>query len=418
LQAFSATLRSQHLGDVMADHDQSKVPYDDFVGKVQSDPANPQSTIMLAGYAGAGPEGHVRIYPDPTLGNWYDVPFADVVHSMPIPDSKLGGSYVWIRSSAEIKPGSSTAAAPQGAAPAAAPQQQQQIHPQTATTICVACNQTPATVCQPTPATHCFICPPITKDCTVATVCTQPPQCPQQLSLHCPSSPVVCDTPPHSVGIACTVVGCPPQSLHCPSAPIVCDTIARTAATACTQVGCHTPPVVCIHPTTLTQPLGICPPTQPVVCGILPPTIGGCTQAGCVQGGQQQGLPQAQAMAGPAPAAAPQFSQHICPTPSAVQHCGQPQPFSQHICPTPSAVHQCGQPTLATVCTQPFVCGHTAFHTQCICPTPTVTANIVCVLTANTPCLPFTLGGCTPQSIACTVTTPVQNGVFNPLGLK
>ena len=76
----------------MADKNQSKIRYDDFVSKVQADPANPQATIMLAGFAGRGPEGHVRIYPDPALVNWYDVPEADVVHSQPIADSALGGS--------------------------------------------------------------------------------------------------------------------------------------------------------------------------------------------------------------------------------------------------------------------------------------------------------------------------------------
>ena len=43
------------------------------------------------------------IYPDPSLGTWYDVPEADVVHSMAVPDSKLGGSYVWVRAAADIK---------------------------------------------------------------------------------------------------------------------------------------------------------------------------------------------------------------------------------------------------------------------------------------------------------------------------
>jgi hypothetical protein len=200
------------------------------------------------------------------------------------------------------------------------------------------------------------------------------------------------------------------------------------------MVGCHTPPAVCIQPTLHTQPVALCPQTQPVNCGIVPPTIGGCTLGGCGQGlPQQQGAPQMlpQPMAAGAPQAFSQnicptpsavqqcgqplpFSQQICPTPSAVQQCGQPLPFSQQICPTPSAVQQCGQPqqTLGIVCTQVFVCGgHTIQHTQCICPTPTVTANIACLQTANTPCLPFTLGGCAPQSIAC-----VQNGVFTPFG--
>jgi hypothetical protein len=94
------------------------------------------------------------------------------------------------------------------------------------------------------------------------------------------------------------------------------------------------------------------------------------------------------------------------------------QPFTLHICPTPSAVQMCGQTLHA------LACGHSIVHTQCICPTPPVTnqifcpvqtVHINCLQTANTPCFPFTLGGCTPQSIACTPNfTP--NGVFTPFG--
>src|ERR1700731_1456485 len=144
----------------MADNDQSKIRYDDFVSNVQPDPAKPEPTIMLTGFVGHGPDGHVRIYPDPTLGTWYDVPEADVVHSLPIADSKLGGSYIWIRTSSEIKPGSAAPAAPAAAPPAAM--------------------AGPAGGIQPTPTvlTHCFICPPQTQGpCppqqTLATVCTQ-----------------------------------------------------------------------------------------------------------------------------------------------------------------------------------------------------------------------------------------------------
>ena len=96
----------------MADDAQSKIHFDDFIANVQPDPAKPESTIMLSGFIGRGGDGVVRIYPDPSLGTWYDVPEADVVHSMAVPDSKLGGSYVWVRGTAQIKPGSSAAAAP------------------------------------------------------------------------------------------------------------------------------------------------------------------------------------------------------------------------------------------------------------------------------------------------------------------
>jgi hypothetical protein len=97
-----------------------KFRYDDFIGNVHADPANPQATILLSGFIGRGAaEGTARIYPDPSLGTWYDVPEADILHTLAIPGAPLGGSYVWIKSSAQIKPGSASAAGA-GGAPAAA----------------------------------------------------------------------------------------------------------------------------------------------------------------------------------------------------------------------------------------------------------------------------------------------------------
>jgi hypothetical protein len=70
------------------------IRYDDFIANVHADPAKPEASIMLAGFVGHGAEGQVRIYPDASLANWYDVAEGDVVHAMPVPDAKLGGSYV------------------------------------------------------------------------------------------------------------------------------------------------------------------------------------------------------------------------------------------------------------------------------------------------------------------------------------
>ena len=85
------------------------IRYDDFIANVHADPAKPEASIMLAGFVGHGAEGKVRIYPDASLANWYDVAEDDVVHAMPVPDAKLGGSYVWVRASAQIKPGAAAA---------------------------------------------------------------------------------------------------------------------------------------------------------------------------------------------------------------------------------------------------------------------------------------------------------------------
>ena len=98
----------------------SALRYDDFIANIHTDPAKPEATIMLAGFIGHGAEGEVRIYPEASLSHWYDVAEDDVVHAMPVPEAKLGGSYVWVRANAPIKPGAAAAAAGTGAA--AAPQ--------------------------------------------------------------------------------------------------------------------------------------------------------------------------------------------------------------------------------------------------------------------------------------------------------
>ena len=97
------------------------IRYDDFIANVHADPAKPEASIMLAGFIGHGAEGKVRIYPDASLANWYDVAEDDVVHAMPVPDAKLGGSYVWVRASAQIKPGAAAGAAGTGAVAAVQP---------------------------------------------------------------------------------------------------------------------------------------------------------------------------------------------------------------------------------------------------------------------------------------------------------
>ena len=104
-----------------ADGKKSSVRYDDFIANVHADPAKPEASIMLAGFIGHGAEGEVRIYPDASLSHWYDVAEGDVVHAMPVPEAKLGGSYVWVRASAQIKPGAAAAAPGTGAVAAAQP---------------------------------------------------------------------------------------------------------------------------------------------------------------------------------------------------------------------------------------------------------------------------------------------------------
>jgi hypothetical protein len=253
----------------MADNDKAKIRYDDFVSNVQPDPAKPESTIMLSGFVGHGPEGHARVFPDPTLGTWYDVPEGDVVYSMPIADSKLGGSYIWVRASSEIKPGS--------AAPAATPALEAPQQPHAAAAM------------MPTPATHCFICPPHAAVAAAQvgggggapTPATQCFVCPLTLDVpcilkapltrFCPPTPMteclpICPLPP------------PPSPLFTPCCPptpatncLICD-VAPTPLTRCFIC----PPPVHHLPT---QPHTLCC-TQPVaLCGVVPQSGILCSQA-------------------------------------------------------------------------------------------------------------------------------------------
>jgi len=459
----------------MADDAQSKIHYDDFIASVQPDPAKPASTIMLSGFIGHGGDGVVRIYPDPSLGTWYDVPETDVVHSMAVPDSKLGGSYVWVRAAADIKPGSVSTDAGSGPGTGSGPGGGSGPGSGSGPGTGSGSGAAVVALAQPTPATHCFICPPHTQQCvqptptahvTLATICTQHCTLPQ---MGCPpyiTQPVICGILPPSIG--CTQQGCapgaqpaaqfaaaavhptptvmptpatmcficPPLTQDCTAATVCsqqctmplggCLPPHQTAATVCTQQ-CTTPLGGCLPPhqtvaTVCTQqcttPLGGClPPHQTVatVCtqqcttplgGCLPVQTAAtvCTQQGCAPGAAQP-FAAAAAMQ-PTPSAVNQCGVHtaatictqppachpsvnvICPTPSAVHQCGTqppachpsvnvicPTPSAVHQCgvaqaaalqPTPSAVHQCGQ-TAATVCTQPPAC-HPSVNMICATP--------------------------------------------------
>jgi len=386
----------------MADNAPSKIQYDDFIANVQPDPAKPESTIMLSGFIGHGGDGVVRIYPDPSLGTWYDVPEADVVHSMAVPDSKLGGSYVWVRASAQIKPGS---AAPAPAAAAAAPAAQAAPNFTIGAGCTFICAQ-PGAALQPTPATHCFICPPHTQQCvqptptadaTLATICTQHNFCVQptptaHLSLatvctqFCPTLHAGCLTLPNNCfpitqPAVCTIAVSPNCPAPAPGTPVQQQAFAAAVpmlqTPACITVGgtqcqqhqtpggsacvvgqtavCPTQPQICHH----TVPLTPCIHTPLAFCGqlvmapqALQPTPSAVNQCG---GGMMQPTPSAV---------------HQCGGQTAATVCTQPpacHPSVNMICPTPSAVNQCGPNTAATVCTQPPAC-HPSVNV--ICPTP------------------------------------------------
>src|SRR5262249_21425859 len=80
---------------------------DEFVAKVVKDPKQPPNAIVLSGYLGASSEdGHTRLYLDPSLIRYVDVPDASILHAeeMPKDRSPLGGYTVWIDRNADLVP--------------------------------------------------------------------------------------------------------------------------------------------------------------------------------------------------------------------------------------------------------------------------------------------------------------------------
>jgi hypothetical protein len=78
---------------------------DDFVSKIVEDPKSPPQTLLLSGYIGAAsvPE-HTRLYLDPELSDYVDIPNEAILHvaHRPPEQGPLRGSYIWIKRDAEL----------------------------------------------------------------------------------------------------------------------------------------------------------------------------------------------------------------------------------------------------------------------------------------------------------------------------
>jgi hypothetical protein len=425
--------------------DKSKVRYDDFISAVQPDPAKPESTIMLSGFVGHGPDGHARVYPDPTLGTWYDVPEDDILHSLPIADSKLGGSHIWVRASAQITPGS---AAPAATAPA---------QPQAA-----------AAGIQPTPATHCFVCDP-----PMAAAGAAPGMVPTVWCtwVGCPQHGAVGAAPP---SLWCSIVGCNPPTNGCAAGPAPAMAAAAPAAGGlpqtsflCTQglatfcgctpgIDCAAPPPgglqtqapICAQgfPTFSCQTLNFachtvacgfmpagngvltpfgrmaapaqmtaafctmvpaCQPTPATICFVCPPITKDCThQPACPPPTHAINCPSQPVVCNTMPT--PQTHCFICPPPQTHQlHCPT-QPVVCNIQPTPSVVHHCGAP--AGVAPTPV--------TMAMCqPTwigcPQAAAMMPGGVDTLAACRTVV---CTTMDMGCPTRICAANGVFTPFG--
>ena len=86
--------------------DKQNIPAESsFVAKLVPDPQNPPKTRLVVGWlAPASEEGQQRIYLDPELSYYFDVPEEAVLLTVDIAPahSPLGGMYIWLKKDAKI----------------------------------------------------------------------------------------------------------------------------------------------------------------------------------------------------------------------------------------------------------------------------------------------------------------------------
>jgi hypothetical protein len=242
-------------------------PGDHFVSKIVHDPANPPEMVRLTGYRGASSEkAHIRLYANPELFAYWDIPEADVLYeqAVPLETDPLGSVTLWVKRDSKFIPNKPKGAEAMhtttpycypgaGGGFAAAPQAQAQLHFTPTLTIhtinplCHSfyvplCPPSPHPFCGPSPFPYCVpqvspLCPtrPTTETATTYTYqpyggqayAAQPyaaqaqaqygagaAAAPQGLPYTLPSQGQPCFSPiPH-----CTVAS--PQPIHCTVATI------------------------------------------------------------------------------------------------------------------------------------------------------------------------------------------------------
>jgi len=188
-----------------------------FVDQVVKDPNNPPNALLLQGYLGASSEeNHVRLYLDPQLSDYVEIPEDAVLHTVDTSaeQSPLGGSYVWINADAQLTHGKAGGDRPkakflegriqqqfQGGA-AAQPGGQALVSAQPCSGIQTQC--CPPTAQHPCSGIHtacCLITQPVGHCSGVFTQCcpgplTAPPHCSGIHTACCPLT-----APPHCSGI-------------------------------------------------------------------------------------------------------------------------------------------------------------------------------------------------------------------------
>lgn len=92
----------------MATTSKSGLRYDEFVKNIRPDPKSNDPLVMLQGYIGKSDlDGHVRVYSDPALSDFIDLPEREICYADPVKpeEDPLGGSRLWVRKTAVFTTG-------------------------------------------------------------------------------------------------------------------------------------------------------------------------------------------------------------------------------------------------------------------------------------------------------------------------
>lgn len=86
---------------------EDNLPPKDFADALVEDPANPPQLQALSGYRGrSAKEGHTRLYLDPELSGWVDIPDDAILLTREVQDDYgLGKSVVWAKLDAQLEQG-------------------------------------------------------------------------------------------------------------------------------------------------------------------------------------------------------------------------------------------------------------------------------------------------------------------------
>jgi hypothetical protein len=324
-----------------------------FVGEVIKDPKAPTAALLLYGYPGESSEtGHTRLYFDPQLSHYVEIPDDAILHSQDAPStqSPLGGTYVWIKSDAQVIHSQPS------------PKRQKGSFLEGG----IVGGQMGSTMAD-CPATH--VCLPPTTHCTNPPYCVHPhtPNCPPHTPLHGCLPPPTLHCPP------LTVHGpeCPAQTINCPTRFPVCGIGDPVAGVQTMQAFCPYPTAYCPPPHTYHCPpphTQYCPPPHTQFCP--PPVTVHCP---------------------PLTAFGPECPAQTIHCPTRFPICG----LGNAGVGVPTVLHNCTYPT--AYCPPPHTYNCPPPHTQ-YCPPP---------LTVH--CPPLTVHGpeCPAQTINCPTRFPV-----------